>query len=260
MYALNCLKNYILIKAQALMVNIDAYLQALFRRASDESADVRSVVCQSLVMLLTIRPDKIVPELKSVAEYMLYSAKDADEQVALEASEFWLTFGETPELSEHLRPWLPRVGPLLLSGMVYSQSDLDWLGADVDEDETVPDKAEDIKPRNFGKSSHSQAHETPEGGAANGRQNGASAADDDEESEYYDSDEEDEDPSGEWNLRKCSAAALDVMALTFKEELMTILLPTLRDKLFSPDWLEKESGILALGAIAEGGLAGKGAT
>jgi len=242
------------------MIYIDDYLQALFRRASDPSADVRSVVCQSLVLLLTIRPDKIIPELKNVAEYMLYSARDSDEQVALEATEFWLTFGETPELAEHLRPWLPQVGPLLLSGMVYSQSDLDWLGATDEADENVPDRAEDIRPRNFGKSSHTQGRQSTDPSSSNGAlpsvdADGADDDEDDEDDDYYDSDEED-DPSSEWNLRKCSAAALDVMALAFRDELLQILLPTLRDKLFSPDWLEKESGILALGAIAEGCIDG----
>lgn len=255
-YALTCLKNYVLVRSQSLMIFIDDYLQALFRRASDPSSDVRSVVCQSLVLLLSIRPDKIIPEIKNVAEYMLYSARDADEQVALEASEFWLTFGETPELVNELRPWLPQVGPLLLSGMVYSQSDLDWLGATDEADENVPDRAEDIKPRNFGKSSHGHEHQDTNPSPSNGAAaNGAADDDEDEESDYYDSDD-DEDPSSEWNLRKCSAAALDVMALNYGDDLLQILLPTLRDKLFSVDWLEKESGILALGAIAEGCIDG----
>lgn len=250
-YAITCLKNYLLVKSQSLMIYIDDYLQALFRRASDPSSDVRSVVCQSLVLLLSIRPDKIIPEIKNVAEYMLYSARDADEQVALEASEFWLTFGETPELVNELRPWLPQVGPLLLSGMIYSQSDLDWLGATDEADENVPDRVEDIKPRNFGKSSHGHEHQSTDSPSNGAAANGATDDDEDDESDYYDSDDED-DPSSEWNLRKCSAAALDVMALNFGDDLLQILLPTLRDKLFSVDWLEKESGILALGAIAEG--------
>ena len=51
---------------------------------------------------------------------------------------------------------------------------------------------------------------------------------------------------------KCSAAALDVLATVFKDELLPVLLPILKDILFHPDWVTKESGILVLGAVAEG--------
>jgi len=133
--------------------------------------------------------------------------------------------------------------------MVYSQNDLDWLGGDEEEDENVPDKVEDIKPRFYGKT-HNQEH--VENGAAKPAQ---PKPEEDDDSEYadddYDEDDED-DLQGEWNLRKCSAAALDIMAVNFQDEMLNVLLPHLRDKLFSTDWLQKESSILALGAIAEG--------
>ena len=54
---------------------------------------------------------------------------------------------------------------------------------------------------------------------------------------------------------KCSAAGLDVLATVFKDELLPVLLPILKEILFHPDWITKESGILVLGAIAEGGHA-----
>ena len=51
---------------------------------------------------------------------------------------------------------------------------------------------------------------------------------------------------------KCSAAALDVLANVFHESLLPVLLPILKETLFHNDWEIKESGILVLGAIAEG--------
>ena len=51
---------------------------------------------------------------------------------------------------------------------------------------------------------------------------------------------------------KCSAAALDVLANVFHETLLPVLLPILKETLFHNDWEIKESGILVLGAIAEG--------
>jgi len=53
---------------------------------------------------------------------------------------------------------------------------------------------------------------------------------------------------------KCSAAALDVLANVFHDEILPIVLPILKDLLFNQEWEMKESGILVLGAIAEGSV------
>lgn len=58
-------------------------------------------------------------------------------------------------------------------------------------------------------------------------------------------------------LGKCSAAALDVLANVFRDELLLHILPLLKELLFHPEWVVKESGILVLGAIAEGMMGGK---
>lgn len=42
------------------------------------------------------------------------------------------------------------------------------------------------------------------------------------------------------------------MANVFKDDLLPVLLPILKETLFHAEWEIKESGILALGAIAEG--------
>ena len=45
-----------------------------------------------------------------------------------------------------------------------------------------------------------------------------------------------------------------MLANVFRDELMPVLLPILKETLFHPEWEVKESGILVLGAIAEGKL------
>lgn len=55
---------------------------------------------------------------------------------------------------------------------------------------------------------------------------------------------------------KCSAAALDVLANVFREDILPILLPILKEILFHTNWEIKESGVLVLGAIAEGCMNG----
>ncbi|EJD41686.1 ARM repeat-containing protein [Auricularia subglabra TFB-10046 SS5] len=245
-HSLAALDQFVPIGSQSLYAHIDKYMGTLFQRASDEDASVRRNVCLGLVMLLGSRPDKLMPEIHNVAEYMLYSAQDKNETLALEACEFWLTFAEDLDLAPYLQPLVSKVAPVLLQCMIFSEDELIWLDADK-EDSAVPDRDQDIKPRHYSGKSHgleraedADKQERPAGG------------DDDDDDYDEDEDYDDDDLSTDWNLRKCAAAALDVLALRFGGDLLAILLPVLKEKLWSQNWLQRESGILALGAIAEG--------
>lgn len=253
-HAVACLSYFVPVGCQSLFVQIDAFISCLFKRASDEDPSVRRHVCQALVLLLAARPDRLMPELNNVAEYMLYSMKDQNELVALEACEFWLTFAEDADLSTYLHPLLGRVAPVLLDCMVYGEDDLLWLEGDL-EDAAVPDKEQDIKPRHYTSKSHGLERdgEDGEGGASKGRVGmyGEETIDSDDEEDYGD-DEFADEMSTEWNLRKCAAAAIDVLAVRFGADLLNVLLGPLKEKLWSSEWLNRESGILALGAMAEG--------
>lgn len=260
-HAVASLSYFIPINCQSLFVHIDQFIACLFKRASDEDPSVRRHVCQALVLLLAARPEKLIPEMSNVAQYMLYSTKDKNENVALEACEFWLTFAEDPELAPYLLPLLDQVGPTLLDCMIYGDDDLLWLDGDAEEDNAaVPDKETDIKPRHYGGKSHGFERD------ANGVEEapdmpkqprigayGQELLDSDEEDDYdLDDDDFADEMSTEWNLRKCAAAALDVLAVRFSGDLLKVLLGPLKEKLWSGDWLQRESGILALGAMAEG--------
>lgn len=202
-----------------------------------------------------------MPEMANVAEYMLYSTKDKNENVALEACEFWLTFAEDPELAPYLQPLLDKVSPVLLDCMIYGEDDLLWLENDV-EDANVPDKETDIKPRHYGGGKGHTFDRDEQGNPVEGSGEskparigayGEELADSDDDEDYdYDDDDFADEMSTEWNLRKCAAAALDVLAVRFSGDLLVHLLGPLKDKLWSTDWLQRESGILALGAMAEG--------
>lgn len=255
-HAVACLSYFVPIGSQSLYAHIDTFIASLFKRAADEDPGVRRHVCQALVLLLAARPEKLMPEMDNVAEYMLWSTKDKNENVALEACEFWLTFAEDSELAPYLHPLLVKVAPVLLDCMVYGEDDLLWLEGDV-EDSAVPDKETDIKPRHYGGKSHGFEHEAGagEGGEPSATKRGAygeETYDDDEDYDELDDDDFADEMSTEWNLRKCAAAALDVLAVRFGGDLMNVLLGPLKNKLWSDDWLQRESGILALGAMAEG--------
>jgi len=251
--ALTCINQFITRKSQSFMVNIDAFVEGLGHLSNDTHPDVRKHVCQAMVMLLEVRADKLIPQINNVVEYMLYSTKDDDESVALEACEFWLAFAEQDALKEHLRPHLNRVIPVLLQGMVYSELDIISLDVD-DEDGAVPDRPEDMKPRFH----HAKTHAT-ENTAAAGSEGGAAGGDGDsvlEDDDDEDDEDDDDDIYMEWNLRKCSASALDVLSSVYGNSMLEILLPLLQTELFHTEWKHRECGILALGAVAEGCMSG----
>ncbi|XP_066158041.1 transportin-1 isoform X2 [Euwallacea fornicatus] len=245
-YAIGCVNQFIAQRSQALMFHIDSFLQNLFHVATDDDSEVRKNVCRALVMLLEVRMDRLINQIDNIIEYMLVRTQDPDESVALEACEFWLSLAEQPICKSVLGNHLTRLIPVLVKGMKYSEIDIILLKGDVEEDDNVPDKEEDIKPRFHKSKTHTMK------ATQIGAENGISDKEDDEDFE----DGDDDGSLSDWNLRKCSAAALDVLANVFREDLLPILIPILKETLFHREWDVKESGILALGAIAEGCMSG----
>jgi transportin-1 len=242
--ALSCVNQFVQVMAEPLANNLELYLKGLFALAVDPSAEVRKRVCQALVLLLDVHLECLLPHMKQVIEYFLISTKDSDELVALEACEFWSAICETRIAKEYLAEYLPRLIPVLLDGLVYTEFDLMVLGADAEEDEHVADRPEDIKPH-FHKAKVAGAAGAGEGGEAGAV---AAANEDDED----DDDEDDDDDGLDWNLRKCSASGLDILAGLFQRDILPTLLPLLQAKLSDQRWEVRESAILALGAIGEG--------
>ncbi|XP_067679516.1 transportin-1-like [Haliotis asinina] len=238
-HAIACVNQFIIGRTQALMIHIDTFIENLFFLATDEDQEVRKNVCRALVMLVEVRMDRLMPHINNIIEYMMMRTQDDDDTVALEACEFWLSLAEQPICKDVLAPHIEKLVPVLVKGMKYSEIDIILLKGDVEEDEMIPDKESDIKPRFHKSKTHSQKHQ--EG---------------DEDGEGSDDGYDDDDSLSDWNLRKCSAAALDVLANVFHEEILPVLLPILKETLFHTDWEIKESGILVLGAIAEGCMNG----
>ncbi|KAK8305403.1 hypothetical protein V6Z11_D03G060800 [Gossypium hirsutum] len=74
----------------ALYASVDKYLHGLFGLANEPPAEVRKLVCAAFVQLIEVRPSVLEPHMKNVIEYMLQVNKDTDDEVALEACEFWV--------------------------------------------------------------------------------------------------------------------------------------------------------------------------
>ena len=73
-------------------------------------------------------------------------------------------------------------------------------------------------------------------GGGGGGGGGGEGGGDGEMSDEDDGDGSDDNAISDWNLRKCSAAALDVLASVFRNELLPVLLPILKETLFHQVW------------------------
>jgi transportin-1 len=239
-HAIACVNQFIITRTQALMLHIDNFIENLFFLSTDEDPEVRKNVCRALVMLVEVRMDRLIPHISNLVEFMLMRTQDCDSSVALEACEFWLSLAEHPICREVLTPHIGHLVPVLIGGMKYSEIDIILLKGDVEEDESIPDKASDIRPRFHRPRTHSIEKSNEE----------ACDEDDDDDGGM------DDESLTDWNLRKCSAASLDVLANVFHDDILPVVLPILKELLFHAEWELKESGILVLGAIAEGCMTG----
>ncbi|XP_010548121.1 PREDICTED: transportin-1 [Tarenaya hassleriana] len=227
--ALGSVNQYIITMPAALYHSMDKYLQGLFLLANDSAPEVRKLVCSAFVQLIEVSPSFLEPHVRNVMEYILQVNKDPDEEVALEACEFWSAYCDAQLPPDNLKEFLPRLIPVLLSNMAYADDDESLL--DAEEDESQPDRDQDLKPRFHTSRFH-----------------GSEDADDD-----------DDDSFNVWNLRKCSAAALDILSNVFGDEILPTLMPLIQAKLSTAGdeaWKEREAAVLALGAIAEGCING----
>lgn len=257
--ALSSINLFIPDKPQAVVANIDALLQQLFRLAGDSSDEVRKHVCRSFVHIADIAPQKIVPHMEGLVDYMVTQQRNVENaDLALDAAEFWLCVGEDEKMRNHLGPYLAKIVPVLLESMVYGEDDILRLEGERDDAE-LEDREQDIKPTfAASKSARLTTNANGETTNANGTTVPSSTGVDDDDlsdgeiDEFDDDDSITGDPEEQWNLRKCSAAALDVLASVFHEPVFQATLPYLTENLSHAEWPNREAAVLALGAIADG--------
>lgn len=260
-YALASINSFLPQRPQTILTSVDSLLARLFQLAHDPSDDVRRNVCRSFVQLVDIRPDKVEPHMEGLVDYMVLQQRNTNHpDLALDAAEFWLGIGENKSLCARLGPYLEKIVPVLLESMVYDEEDVMRLEGSGD-DADVEDRPEDIRPQ-FAKAKNSRLINTNghaiiinvDGGIPKSDGSAFSAdagALSEGGKEEYD-DEDGPEVEDRWNLRKCSAAALDVLASTFHQPVFSITLPYLKQNLRHPDWPNREAAVLAIGAVADG--------
>ena len=250
--ALESINLFIPQKPHALLSTLDAFLPQLFNLAMDPDDSVRRFVCRAFVQLLDVRPDSLLPHMDGLVTYMVTQQRNTDDpSLALDAAEFWLSVGEHNNLCASLGPYLNTIIPTLLESMVYSEEDIARLEGERDDAE-LEDREQDIKPQ-FAKSKIARLAGDKSGANNVNNRTEADLDDDDlSEGEIAEDDEDGGDPEDEWNLRKCSAAALDVLANHFHQPVFDVSLPYLKDNLKHKNWPNREAAVLAIGAVAEG--------
>lgn len=259
-FALASLNAFIPENSQTVRLSLDSLMSHLFNLANDPSNDVRRNVCRSFVHLVDVAPDKLRPHMGGLVDYMVLQQRNTeDPELALEAAEFWLCVGEDEKLRPSLTPFLTKIVPILLESMVYDEEDILRLEGDED-DADVEDQAEDVKPQ-FAKSKAARAVTNGQVGATsiNGQSATRWMAADDGDDDVSEGEIEEDDDGGDvddvedrWNLRKCSAATLDVLASSFHGPVFEITLPYLKENLQHHDWPYREAAVLAIGAVADG--------
>ncbi|CBK24080.2 uncharacterized protein [Blastocystis hominis] len=113
----SCMRNSIDAMPNALLVNMDAYLQALSWLLTRTNDETLALICNSLVSILSLRVDALLPSLDGVFEFMLQMSQHPNHFVATQATEFWSTFAtlqEQDDVLQRLSGYLPRLIPMLV--------------------------------------------------------------------------------------------------------------------------------------------------
>jgi len=225
----------------------EQYLQNLFVLAKDSSPKVLLRVGWAFIALQEAGSSQLKMRFEDCIKVMLHLASKSDEKVVFCAFEFFrllLQHGNLPRsdwfatreksmaqgaLAKMLGPYLKNLVPLLLRSLVFSEEELADLGEE--KDSHVPDTAQEVAPR----------HARQSKGKFSSKVDAVSRGED----------------GCEWSVRKSSANSLDSLAMLVQgKDLLPIFLPLVNQLLKHKQWLRRESGVLALGAVAGGCASG----
>ncbi len=237
------------------------YLRGLSFLAQDALPAVRLAVCHGIVLVATIDLNLFGELLPGILEFNLGATQDSDEEVAMEACEFWLCMldgageedgdeedddgfhtapradGGQGQGGSQVLPLLPRLIPALISRMQLPE---EQVIAEREQERAEAQGAREVnmKPMHYrAKRDDDDSEEEAEGGRG-----GAAGGDGDD------------DGVAKFTVRRRSAAVLDRVGEYFSAEFVfPLALPIIQGLLASQTsvW-ERESGLMALGALAAG--------
>lgn len=111
---------------------LDGYKNGLFSLAHDLNPRVRKVVCIGLRYMTELAPSYLESQVVALIDYMIHASQDENEEVALEASEFWSVLPEAGFDVHILEPFTNKIIHLLLNNMRYDEFDDEVADAEAD--------------------------------------------------------------------------------------------------------------------------------
>ena len=114
--SLQALSAFIVVQPPIFTQYLQQFLSNLFSLTSDPSVAVRKAVVEAMNLFLRFWTDAIVPHIEPVIDFMLFcmQSKDEEEELALTAAEFLLTWAITPLCADSVTPGSADVHPIWL--------------------------------------------------------------------------------------------------------------------------------------------------
>ncbi|KAI8389249.1 Karyopherin Beta2TRANSPORTIN-Hnrnpm Nls complex [Blakeslea trispora] len=252
--ALNATSQFVSLKPVSFVQQLDLILANLYQCLSDTHPRVSLELGRILTHLLEVFPEKLEPYFDQTAHYMIHALSNNDKDVALVACDFWTQYAHSGYYQSTVTHLLPEIAERLLSLMTYSDLELFEI------EDSIQYPHYQIN-QDF-QSKHTQHHKMP----IRQELSDLEEEDDDDDSDAtsfcqseasfsQQDDSDDDDFYSQDSLRKCSAATLDALSVAFQDDFVACVLDYLTNHvLLNPSWLIRESGILAIGATAEGGI------
>jgi len=238
----HCLQSlYYLLHYQppSLLQNTEQYIALILQcvASKDQSPETVKVLIDSIIVLMNEHWDKLSRNhnrdaVLQIFMFMLNGTMSEDNEISTNAAEFWALYATAKSLDNAiLIEFFPKLLPVLVKRCRYSNDLLALIDFDND-DQSKADQSEDVKPV-FYQSRSERAEEQKDDDAARHNM---------DEEEYS------------WNIRKSCATQLEKLSFCggdLKEKLLEHVLPIIKQALESKDFLDREAGLLILGAVTQ---------
>lgn len=182
--------------------NIFLNIQSLCKLANNIDSSIQALICNNINEMLLNYPSVIISYIPELISYMLEIMTKSDDMIVkIRATEFFDTFCQVCNeinLMDILPPLFNKLLPILLQNMVLTNDNITLQRCN--EDCTIPDKLEDLKPK-F-KDYYSEYNSVNKTG-----------------------EQTEDDISTEWNLRTVSASTLDELSNVYSNLILNEYLP-----------------------------------
>lgn len=211
-----------------LIMHMNVFITSIASLSTDADAKIRRAVCESITTIACLHIALLEPYFPSICQFMLVALMDSDEDVGIEACEFWSSLLHHADTKKAMIAYLPALTESLINRLYLTKEQMDTERLE-EEEENSGTREVCIKPIHH---------------RATGDGNGHSGVSDSRE---------EAEVSSKWTLRKQAALTLDLIGLSFPaHEILALALPKIQLCFQAADVFVKESGMLALGALSNG--------